>query len=119
MFGKRPASWRNHVWVWCDLSSGAICLENTVIPPGHSGPLSDRCRPDRCGNSMIGPRIGFVDEAVVEGAEANGDAGLFQQGMLDGRVAALGRDGVANLVENAAQLLDAGTWLRTRQRAAF
>ncbi|MFJ9901255.1 integrase [Streptomyces sp. NPDC091280] len=36
--------------------SGALCLENTVIPPGHSGPLPDRCRPDRCGNSMIGPQ---------------------------------------------------------------
>ncbi|MET7593863.1 integrase [Streptomyces sp. NPDC005481] len=35
---------------------GAVCLENTVIPPGHTGPLPDRCRPDRCGNSMIGPQ---------------------------------------------------------------
>ncbi|MGW7048850.1 hypothetical protein ACWGDT_40575 [Streptomyces avermitilis] len=36
--------------------AGAVCLENTVIPPGHTGPLPDRCRPDRCGNSMIGPQ---------------------------------------------------------------
>ncbi|MEV0636337.1 integrase [Streptomyces sp. NPDC050619] len=36
--------------------AGAVCLENTVIPPGHTGPLQDRCRPDRCGNSMIGPQ---------------------------------------------------------------
>ncbi|MFJ3791481.1 hypothetical protein [Kitasatospora sp. NPDC090091] len=36
--------------------AGALCLENTVIPPGHTGPLQDRCRPDRCGNSMIGPQ---------------------------------------------------------------
>ncbi|MFD7555503.1 hypothetical protein ACFV9E_13345 [Streptomyces sp. NPDC059835] len=36
--------------------AGALCLENTVIPPGHTGPLPDRCRPDRCGNSMIGPQ---------------------------------------------------------------
>ncbi|MEV5915166.1 integrase [Streptomyces chartreusis] len=34
--------------------SGAICLENTVIPEGHTGPLDWRCRPDRCHNSMIG-----------------------------------------------------------------
>ncbi|MFI6145107.1 integrase [Streptomyces sp. NPDC051109] len=36
--------------------AGAVCLDNTVIPPGHTGPLPDRCRPDRCGNSMIGPQ---------------------------------------------------------------
>ncbi|GHF71016.1 hypothetical protein GCM10010218_60440 [Streptomyces mashuensis] len=36
--------------------AGAVCLENTVIPSGHTGPLQDRCRPDRCGNSMIGPQ---------------------------------------------------------------
>ncbi|MFF2132424.1 integrase [Streptomyces olivochromogenes] len=36
--------------------AGAVCLENTVIPPGHTGPLPDRCRPDRCGNSVIGPQ---------------------------------------------------------------
>ena len=29
---------------------------DAVIPPGHTGPLPDRCRPDRCGNSMIGPQ---------------------------------------------------------------
>ncbi|MEU8934801.1 integrase [Streptomyces sp. NPDC048409] len=33
---------------------GAICLENAVIPKGHTGPLEGRCRPDRCRNSMIG-----------------------------------------------------------------
>ncbi|WP_433860344.1 integrase [Streptomyces kronopolitis] len=33
---------------------GALCLENAVIPPGHTGPLPDRCRPERCGNSMLG-----------------------------------------------------------------
>ncbi|MGW5401961.1 integrase [Streptomyces sp. NPDC003952] len=32
---------------------GALCLENAVIPPGHTGPLPDRCRPERCGNSML------------------------------------------------------------------
>jgi hypothetical protein len=36
-------------------ASGALCLENAIIPPGHTGPLQDRCRPDRCGNSIIGP----------------------------------------------------------------
>jgi hypothetical protein len=35
--------------------TGALCLENVTIPPGHTGPLQDRCRPDRCGNSIIGP----------------------------------------------------------------
>ncbi|MFD5339894.1 integrase [Streptomyces hawaiiensis] len=34
--------------------SGAVCLENTVVPEGHTGPLDWRCRPDRCRNSMIG-----------------------------------------------------------------
>ncbi|MGY5533915.1 integrase [Streptomyces sp. C-3] len=33
---------------------GALCLENTLLPPGHTGPLPDRCRPERCGNSMLG-----------------------------------------------------------------
>ncbi|MFE3901272.1 integrase [Streptomyces sp. NPDC059153] len=36
--------------------AGAVCLDNTVIPTGHTGPLQDRCRPGRCGNSMIGPQ---------------------------------------------------------------
>ncbi len=34
---------------------GAACLENAIIPEGHVGPLHERCRPDRCGNSLIGP----------------------------------------------------------------
>jgi hypothetical protein len=34
--------------------AGALCLENAQIPPGHSGPLPDRCRPERCSNSMLG-----------------------------------------------------------------
>lgn len=34
---------------------GAACLENAVVPQGHKGPLHDRCRPDRCANSVIGP----------------------------------------------------------------
>ncbi|MFG2483376.1 integrase [Streptomyces virginiae] len=33
--------------------SGALCLENAVVPEGHTGPLEDRCRPDHCANSMI------------------------------------------------------------------
>ncbi|MFD4973760.1 hypothetical protein [Streptomyces sp. NPDC058424] len=33
---------------------GAVCLENAVIPQGHTGPLEGRCRPDRCRNSVIG-----------------------------------------------------------------
>jgi len=35
--------------------AGAMCLENAAIPDGHKGPLQDRCRPDRCANSVIGP----------------------------------------------------------------
>ncbi|NEA61213.1 integrase [Streptomyces sp. SID12488] len=34
---------------------GAVCLENAIVPEGHTGPLDERCRPDRCANSMIGP----------------------------------------------------------------
>ncbi|MBT2398275.1 integrase [Streptomyces sp. ISL-100] len=34
---------------------GAACLENAIVPDGHIGPLDERCRPDRCANSMIGP----------------------------------------------------------------
>ena len=34
---------------------GAVCLEHGVVPEGHKGPLHDRCRPDRCANSVIGP----------------------------------------------------------------
>ncbi|GAB7028596.1 hypothetical protein AB0G35_34445 [Streptomyces sp. NPDC021749] len=33
---------------------GAACLENAVIPAGHTGPLEGRCRPDRSRNSVIG-----------------------------------------------------------------
>ena len=35
--------------------TGAVCLEDAITPVGHTGPLQDRCRPDRCANSMIGP----------------------------------------------------------------
>jgi hypothetical protein len=34
---------------------GAACLEHAVVLEGHKGPLHDRCRPDRCANSVIGP----------------------------------------------------------------
>lgn len=33
---------------------GAVCIENAINPEGHTGPLDERCRPDRCANSMIG-----------------------------------------------------------------
>ncbi|WP_200870925.1 integrase [Amycolatopsis keratiniphila] len=33
---------------------GAVCLEHATIPAGHTGPLEERCRPDRCRNSLIG-----------------------------------------------------------------
>ena len=35
--------------------AGAACLEHAIVPEGHKGPLHDRCRPDRCANSVIGP----------------------------------------------------------------
>lgn len=35
--------------------TGAVCLENAIVPNGHTGPLESRCQPDRCHNSMIGP----------------------------------------------------------------
>jgi hypothetical protein len=35
--------------------AGAACLEHAIVPEGHKGPLHDRCRPDRCTNSVIGP----------------------------------------------------------------
>lgn len=35
--------------------AGAACLDNATVPPGHKGPLQDRCRPGRCANSVIGP----------------------------------------------------------------
>ncbi|GHD80293.1 hypothetical protein GCM10010317_102140 [Streptomyces mirabilis] len=34
---------------------GAKCIEEAVIPPGHTGPLIDRCQPGRCPNSVITP----------------------------------------------------------------
>jgi hypothetical protein len=36
--------------------AGAACLEHAIVPEGHTGPLHDRCRPDRCANSVIGPQ---------------------------------------------------------------
>jgi hypothetical protein len=35
--------------------AGAVCLENAITPPGHRGPLPDRCRPARCANSILSP----------------------------------------------------------------
>ena len=40
--------------------AGAACLEHAVVPEGHKGPLHDRCRPDRCANSVIGPEHGPI-----------------------------------------------------------
>lgn len=34
---------------------GAKCIEDAIVPEGHKGPLPDRCRPSRCGNSFIAP----------------------------------------------------------------
>ncbi|MFG1995227.1 hypothetical protein ACGFJ7_35160 [Actinoplanes sp. NPDC048988] len=33
--------------------AGAKCLESATVPPGHRGPLIDRCQPERCANSLI------------------------------------------------------------------
>lgn len=35
--------------------TGAKCLEDAVVPPGHIGPLIDCCQPSRCANSVIAP----------------------------------------------------------------
>ncbi|MFD9418773.1 hypothetical protein ACFWC9_29250 [Streptomyces goshikiensis] len=43
--------------------AGAVCLENAIVPDGHTGPLEDRCRPDRCPNSMIGIEHAQIHEA--------------------------------------------------------
>lgn len=45
----------NHCAMEQNNPAGAACLENAVIPEGHKGPLQDRCRPDRCANSVIAP----------------------------------------------------------------
>ncbi|MBZ4321227.1 hypothetical protein [Streptomyces huiliensis] len=34
--------------------AGAVCLDGTLVPEDHTGPLDWRCRPDRCHNSVIG-----------------------------------------------------------------
>ncbi|WP_416969351.1 hypothetical protein [Streptomyces sp. 4F14] len=34
---------------------GAKCIEEAILPAGHSGPLIDRCQPGRCHNSVITP----------------------------------------------------------------
>ena len=45
----------NHCAMDANSPAGAACLEQAVVPNGHKGPLHDRCRPDRCANSIIGP----------------------------------------------------------------
>ncbi|MFJ5882617.1 integrase [Kitasatospora cineracea] len=35
--------------------TGAKCIENAIVPEGHTGPLIDRCQPSRCANSLIAP----------------------------------------------------------------
>ncbi|MFE0695682.1 hypothetical protein [Streptomyces sp. NPDC058869] len=45
----------NHCTMNDDDPTGAKCLEDAIVPQGHRGPLPDRCRPSRCGNSIIGP----------------------------------------------------------------
>ncbi|MGH3634148.1 MAG: hypothetical protein ACRDTS_08660 [Mycobacterium sp.] len=45
----------NHCAMDPNNPTGALCLENAVVPEGHNGPLHDRCRPDRCANSVIAP----------------------------------------------------------------
>ncbi|MFD7982149.1 hypothetical protein ACFV4M_02055 [Kitasatospora indigofera] len=35
--------------------AGAKCIEDAIMPPGHVGPLIDRCQPGRCANSVIAP----------------------------------------------------------------
>lgn len=35
--------------------AGALCLDNAKGPPEHTGPLPDRCRPDRCPTASSDP----------------------------------------------------------------
>jgi len=44
----------NHCTMNDDDPVGAKCLEDAIAPPGHRGPLLDRCQPGRCANSIIG-----------------------------------------------------------------
>jgi hypothetical protein len=43
--------------------AGAVCLEYATVPTGHTGPLEERCRPDRCRNSLIGPEHLAIHDA--------------------------------------------------------
>jgi hypothetical protein len=45
----------NHCTMDDDNPVGAKCVEDAILPEGHRGPLPDRCRPSRCGNSFIAP----------------------------------------------------------------
>ncbi|GAA1595851.1 hypothetical protein [Actinoplanes couchii] len=45
----------NHCTMNDDDPAGAKCLEDTIVPDGHRGPLLDRCQPARCANSIIAP----------------------------------------------------------------
>ncbi|MFF3460538.1 integrase [Streptomyces sp. NPDC002730] len=45
----------NHCTLDHNHPEGAKCLEEAVIPAGHTGPLIDRCQPGRCPNSVITP----------------------------------------------------------------
>lgn len=35
--------------------AGAKCIEDAIVPDGHTGPLIDRCQPGLCANSFIAP----------------------------------------------------------------
>lgn len=54
--------------------AGAACLENAVIPEGHTGPLDERCRPDRCANSMIG-----IEHVAIHDSHRRTQLKLLQQ----------------------------------------
>jgi len=45
----------NHCAMDDNNPAASACLQHAVVPDGHTGPLHDRCRPDRCANSIIGP----------------------------------------------------------------
>ncbi|MGV4923835.1 integrase [Streptomyces sp. BHT-5-2] len=45
----------NHCTLDHNHPDGAKCLEEAVVPAGHTGPLIDRCQPGRCPNSVITP----------------------------------------------------------------
>lgn len=63
----------NHCTMNDNDPTGAKCIEDAVLPPGHVGPLIDRCQPSRCTNSVIAP-----EHLAIWRAEAASLTGLLE-----------------------------------------